>query len=103
MATACGVKTEIREGAELGVWSLRGQTTGRATGKIAAVGIHVEAGVLLHGLSLNVYRTPQSFVGLKPCGLDAEVDFLSPRPDPEFFLKVKDLLIEEALSAMWSA
>lgn len=58
----------IREGAELGVWTRRG--------KFAAVGVHVQQGVLLHGLSVNGFRTPQSFVGLRPCGLDAPVDFL---------------------------
>ena len=77
-----GVETEIRQGAELGVWSKKG--------KLAAVGIHVEAGILLHGLSLNVFRTPQSFVGLKPCGLEAAVDYLAPLPDPEVFNEVKD-------------
>lgn len=58
----------IRDGAELGVWS--------EYGKFAAVGVHVEQGVLLHGLSLNGYKTPQSFQGLRPCGLDLPVDFL---------------------------
>jgi lipoyl(octanoyl) transferase len=59
---------EVRSGLETGVWSSRG--------KIAAVGVHIENRVLLHGLSLNGYKTEQSFVGLRPCGLDAPVDFL---------------------------
>jgi lipoyl(octanoyl) transferase len=59
---------EIRSGAELGVWGKRG--------KFAAVGIHIEQGVLLHGLSVNAFRTRESFYGLRPCGLDAPVSFL---------------------------
>lgn len=59
---------EIRDGAEMGVWTDRG--------KFAAVGVHIEQGILLHGLSLNAFRTPTSFQGLRPCGLDAPVDFL---------------------------
>ncbi|MBI2712350.1 MAG: hypothetical protein HYX41_05765 [Bdellovibrio sp.] len=62
---------EIRQGSELGVWTSRG--------KFAAVGIHIQKGVLLHGLSLNGYRTATSFHGLRPCGLDAPVDFLLER------------------------
>ena len=67
-AEHAGVKAECRSGTELGLWSSRG--------KIAALGIQIEQGVLLHGLSMNGYRTPQSFQGLRPCGLDAPVDFL---------------------------
>jgi lipoyl(octanoyl) transferase len=67
-AEGAGVKAECRSGTELGLWSSRG--------KIAALGIRIEQGVLLHGLSMNGYRTPQSFQGLRPCGLDAPVDFI---------------------------
>lgn len=63
-----GVEFEIRQDAELGLWS--------GVGKLASVGIEVREGVLLHGMSINVYRTAQSFSGLNPCGLDAIVDFL---------------------------
>ena len=59
---------EIRSGCEMGVWG--------KTGKFAAVGVHIEQGVLLHGLAINAFKTPTSFVGLKPCGLDAPVSFL---------------------------
>jgi lipoyl(octanoyl) transferase len=62
----------LRAGAELGAWSSRG--------KFGAVGVHIENRVLLHGLSLNAYRTEQSFLGLRPCGLDAPVDFLLDGP-----------------------
>jgi lipoate-protein ligase B len=94
VATQFGVKAEIRQEAELGVWSPRG--------KIAAVGIHIEGRILLHGMSLNVFRTPQSFVGLRPCGLEPAVDFLSQNPDPAAFGRVKDALIESALTRLWS-
>jgi lipoyl(octanoyl) transferase len=67
-AENAGVKVECRSGTELGLWSSRG--------KVAALGIQIEQGVLLYGLSMNGYRTPQSFQGLRPCGLNAPVDFL---------------------------
>lgn len=59
---------EIREGKELGVWL--------PEGKLASVGIRIERGVLLHGLALNGYPTPTSFLGIRPCGLDARPAFL---------------------------
>ena len=58
----------IRTGCEAGVWT--------PNGKFAAVGVHIEQGILLHGLAINAFRTPVSFVGLRPCGLDAPLDFL---------------------------
>jgi lipoate-protein ligase B len=61
---------ELRWGAETGLW-----LPGR--GKLASVGVHVERGVLLHGLSLNVQRSPGSFLGLRACGLDAQPAFLA--------------------------
>lgn len=61
---------ELRWGAETGLW-LPG------SGKLASVGVHVERGVLLHGLSLNVQRFPGSFLGLRACGLDAQPAFLA--------------------------
>jgi lipoate-protein ligase B len=62
-------RAEIRSGLETGVWSPRG--------KLGAVGVHIENGVLLHGLSLNVFRTPESFIGIRPCGLEPRIDFLA--------------------------
>ena len=59
---------EIRDGKELGVWL--------PEGKLASVGIRIERGVLLHGLALNGYPTPTSFLGIRPCGLDAQPAFL---------------------------
>jgi lipoate-protein ligase B len=75
VAEARGIRAEIREGAELGVWTARG--------KFAAVGIHVEKGVVLHGLSINGYQTQDSFQRLKPCGLDLPVDYLL-KNQPDF-------------------
>lgn len=63
-----GVSAEVKEGAETGIW-VQGK-------KVGAVGVRVDDGVLLHGLSLNIFSTPDSFVGLRPCGLDAPVGFL---------------------------
>ena len=88
-AARFGIEAGIRQGVELGVWSPRG--------KLAAVGIRVEQGILLHGLSLNVRRTPQSFVGLRPCGLDAAVDFLE-----RDFEEVRQVLAEIALRELWN-
>lgn len=61
-------RVHVRDGKELGVWT--------PLGKIASVGIHIQQGVVLHGVALNVFPTLQSFFGIKPCGLDAQVDFL---------------------------
>lgn len=62
------VSAHLREGHETGIWSDKG--------KIGSVGVHVLDGVLLHGLSVNGFKTPLSFQGLNPCGLKASVDFL---------------------------
>lgn len=67
-AQAFGVKTEIREGSELGLWG--------NGGKLASVGIKISEGVLQHGMAFNVFRNEQSFWGLNPCGLEAPVSFL---------------------------
>src|SRR3989344_3796394 len=60
---------KIEWGPRTGVWGKKG--------KYAAVGIHVEKGVVLHGMALNVYRTSESFLGIRPCGLDASPAFLA--------------------------
>lgn len=82
VARAREPESRARTGAELGVWTPRG--------KCAAVGIHVEHGVVLHGLSLNGYATPSSFKGLRPCGLDAPVDYLV-RGEEEFLSLGREL------------
>lgn len=68
VAADYGVASEIKEGEKLGVWS--------NTGKFAAVGIHIENRILMHGLSLNGFKTNESFSGLRPCGLDAPVSYI---------------------------
>lgn len=82
----------IREGRETGVWSQRG--------KVASVGIHIERGVLLHGLSVNGFATPTSFVGLRPCGLDGVVpDYLIQSDTSsrlEDFERLGEWILEEA-------
>ena len=84
---------QVKEGCETGVWwSHR---------KIASVGIHIQDGVLHHGLALNGFATPQSFVGLRPCGLDAEVGYLLPTPDEVRFLQIRDLLEKNLLATLW--
>lgn len=91
---------EIRHEAELGVWS--------ALGKFAAVGIHVEERVVLHGLAVNAFKTPTSFYGLRPCGLDLPVDFLLESSKSskssnrnEDFIQMGERLKEEALKEFW--
>jgi lipoate-protein ligase B len=65
-------EAKIKEGCDLGLWS--------ATGKLASVGVSVQGGVLLHGICLNVYPSPLSFFGLRPCGAEAQLDYLSVMP-----------------------
>lgn len=65
---------EVREGKEAGVWTMPGSLGS----KVAALGVQVERGVVLHGVSVNIYRTETSFYGLNPCGLQAPVGFLEP-------------------------
>lgn len=60
--------THIRTQKETGVWTEKG--------KIASVGVQVENGILYHGMAINIYKTPSSFLGLRPCGLDLPVDYL---------------------------
>jgi len=83
----------IRNGAELGVWCSRG--------KFAAVGIHVEGGVVLHGLAVNGFKTPTSFVGLRPCGLDLPVAYLLKESSDQLFEKLGKSLQEAALRIFW--
>ncbi len=83
----------IREGSEMGVWTDQG--------KFAAVGVHVENGVLLHGLAVNGFKTPTSFKGLRPCGLDAPVDFLLKEQSESEFQTLGELLILEAYQRFW--
>jgi len=91
---AAGAGSVIRAGAETGVWSARGQ-------KLASVGIHIEQRVVLHGLALNVYRTPESFFGIRLCGLDAQPGFILNEPDENKHLQLAETLRKETLSRFW--
>lgn len=82
---------EIREGAELGVWTHQG--------KFASVGVHVERGVLLHGLAINGFCTETSFQGLRPCGLDLPVGFLL--KDSSGFASLGEAIVAEAQAHFW--
>lgn len=63
---------EIREGKEAGVWT----ESGTRGAKLAAFGIRIVDGVVQHGVSINGFATLESFVGLRPCGLESSVAFL---------------------------
>ena len=81
---------EIQSGERLGVWN--------SAGKFAAAGVHIQNGILLHGLAINGFQTPQSFQGLRPCGLDLPVSYLLKEPNETEFLKLKELIIEAVRS-----
>ena len=88
-----GDAVHLKDGAATGVWT--------SQGKLASVGVQIEAGVLLHGLAINGYRTSQSFLGLKPCGLDAQVDFLLPEVDVEKFSQIPARIVQELHRHFW--
>lgn len=69
---------EIREGKEAGIWTKSG---GQAS-KVAALGVQIDRGVVLHGFSVNIFKTETSFYGLNPCGLQAPVGYLEPADLP---------------------
>ncbi len=83
---------EIRSGAELGVWN--------AQGKFAAAGVHIENGILLHGIAINGFRTPQSFVGLRPCGLDLPVSYLLNEANEDRFSQLGTQIIDALSRAL---
>jgi len=58
-----GVDAWPGEGARSGLWC--------PGGKLASLGIRIEKGIVLHGFALNVFRTPGSFYGIRPCGMEA--------------------------------
>lgn len=76
-------EAQIHTGDRLGIWSRRGA-------KLASIGVQVKDRVLLHGIAINYFRTPESFFGIKPCGLDAQ---------PDFLFELGELGTEEALEA----
>jgi len=89
-----GSQVHLKDGAATGIWTDQG--------KLASVGVHIQRGVLLHGMALNAFRTSQSFLGLRPCGLDAQVDFLFSEPDEERFMSVPELLVAELRRHFWN-
>jgi lipoate-protein ligase B len=91
--------SEIRAGSETGVWTEKG--------KFASVGVAIENRVLLHGLSVNGFRTPVSFLGIRPCGLAPRLDFLLDcELDCELELGFSEMgrrLLDLALENFWPA
>ena len=96
-----GLETEIREGAEAGLWTRKG--------KLASLGIQIDQGIVRHGLSLNVYETEKSFFGIHPCGLtEARPDYVfsggllgtssDGKTSNENFMRVGERLIHHALN-----
>ncbi len=66
-------KAEIKSGKETGIWG--------SEGKIASVGIQIDQGVIQHGFAVNGFKTRESFFGVRPCGLDAKVQYLIENQD----------------------
>lgn len=88
---------EIRDGNQAGVWSPQG--------KVASVGVKFSQGVMLHGLSVNGYATEESFIGLKPCGMEPRVDFLIQGSDSKVreaeFVRLQEALLNQVLQIFW--
>jgi lipoyl(octanoyl) transferase len=56
--------------------------------KIAALGLHLQRGVTMHGFALNLRLGPEAFAGILPCGITeggvASLDRLIPdAPGPQ--------------------
>lgn len=84
---------EIRDGDVLGVWT--------SQGKLASVGVQIKKGVLLHGLCINGYATPQSFLGIRPCGLDCSIGYLFEKPEARRFDQLPELIESKVKSILW--
>jgi lipoyl(octanoyl) transferase len=63
----------IRTEPPVGIWTSHGS-------KLVSLGIAIDRRIVQHGLCFNVYQTSDSFRGIKPCGLNASVAFLSEFP-----------------------
>ena len=87
VASRYDFSASIKWGNETGVWTSRG--------KVASVGIKIQDGVVLHGLSINGYATPQSFFGIRPCGLDAQPAYLL--SDSDGFSRLGEELVDAFL------
>ena len=89
-------RAEIRDGKEAGVWT----EPGAGGAKFAALGIRIVDGVVQHGVSVNVFATPESFAGIRPCGLDAAVAFADDdASDRETAFLARRSRLEDALLA----
>ncbi len=85
--------SHIREGTEVGVWT--------DNGKFAACGVHIVDGVLLHGLAINAFKTPTSFLGIRPCGSDKPVEFLLKDPTEKAFLEMASRIEKSVFARFW--
>lgn len=89
-----GVSASRVEG-RAGVWVL---TPGQQDQKIAAIGIHVEHGVTMHGLALNVSNSLEPYRVIIPCGIsDAGVTTLQAETGKELTPQSVAPVLEEAL------
>lgn len=84
-----GVPSEMGSGDRLGLWTREG--------KLASVGIRVDRGIVLHGVALNVFKTEESFQGIRPCGLGEPVAYLD---KPLEFDRVGAVFAENALGLL---
>ena len=82
-----------REGIYQGVWGPQG--------KFASVGVHIQEGVVLHGLAINGFQTEQSFQGIRPCGLDAPVSYLLDQPDEAQFIQLGQRILKVAQEVLF--
>lgn len=74
-AEANSVAAHTCLGGKLGVWTERG--------KVAALGIAVERGVLQHGIAMNLFLDGAGFSGISPCGLGEQPASLLDRAPSE--------------------
>jgi lipoyl(octanoyl) transferase len=66
-----GIDGERRDD-RIGVWVRRPELGSGREDKIAALGIRVQRGVTLHGVSLNVIPDLSHYAGILPCGIAAQ-------------------------------
>jgi len=88
------VKSEIREGSELGLW-----TSG---GKVASIGIRLRKGVVMHGVSVNGYRNGNEFGGIQPCGLSTVPDYVANTLSGDEFSSLGRALTTGLLRDLWA-
>jgi lipoyl(octanoyl) transferase len=83
-----GVAT-MRVPGRTGVWTQPNEIV--AEKKIAAIGIHVSAGITSHGFALNVTTDLKDFGWIVPCGIDdrgvTSLEMESPNPETDLTLQ----------------